>query len=209
MAVVARPTVVLKLPTKIKNFITFAQSVATAMTNNSEFPSPPTPIATLLADLAALNTAETAVLSRTKGAVETRDAKLAAVKTGLVTLKAYVQTVANTATPENAPAIIQSSGMSVRKVTQRDKAALVAKQGSVSGSVKLVAKAAARSAAYEWQYSTDQKTWTTLPITLQAKTGVSGLTPATTPATTYAFRVQEVPRTGVENWSQIVTRVVS
>jgi hypothetical protein len=128
---------------------------------------------------------------------------------GLVTLKAYVQTVANTATPENAPAIIQSSGMSVRKVTQRDKAALVAKQGSVSGSVKLVAKAAARSAAYEWQYSTDQKTWTTLPITLQAKTGVSGLTPATTPATTYAFRVQEVTRTGVENWSQIVTRVVS
>ena len=51
----------------------------------------------------------------------------------------------------------------------------------------------------------DQKTWTTLPITLQAKTGVSGLTPATT----YAFRVQQVTRTGVENWSQIVTLVVS
>ena len=79
----------------------------------------------------------------------------------------------------------------------------------MSGSGKLVAKAAARSAAYEWQYSTAQKTWTTLPITLQAKTGVSGLTPATTPATTYAFRVQEVTRTGVENWSQIVTLVVS
>jgi hypothetical protein len=82
---------------------------------------------------------------------------------------------------------------------------LSAKQGSVSGSVNLVAKAAARTAAYEWQYSTDQKTWTTLPITLQAKTGVSGLTPATM----YSFRVQEVTRTGVENWSQIVTLLVS
>jgi hypothetical protein len=205
MAAVARPTVVLKLPVKIKNFITFAQSVATAMTNNAEFPLPPIPIATLLADVTALNTAETAVLSRTKGAVETRNAKLATVKSDLVTLKAYVSTVAGMATPENAPAIIQSAGLSVRKTTLHDKAALSAKQGSVSGSVNLVAKAAARTAAYEWQYSTDQKTWTTLPITLQAKTGVSGLTPATT----YSFRVQEVTRTGVENWSQIVTLLVS
>jgi hypothetical protein len=205
MAAVARPAVVLKLPVKIKNFIAFAQSVANAMTNNAEFPLPPIPIVTLVADVAALSTAETAVLTRTKGAVDIRDAKLATVKSDLVTLKAYVSTVAGMATPENAPAIIQSAGMSVRKTTLHDKAALVAKQGSVSGSVNLIAKAAARTAAYEWQYSTDQKTWTTLPLTLQAKTGVSGLTPATV----YSFRVQEVTRTGVENWSQIVTLLVS
>ena len=41
--------------------------------------------------------------------------------------------------------------------------------------------------------------WTTLPMTLQAKTGVSRLTAGTT----YYFRVQAVTRTGAENWSQI------
>jgi hypothetical protein len=52
--------------------------------------------------------------------------------------------------------------------------------------------------------STDQKTWTSLPMTLQAKTGVSGLTAGTT----YYFRVQPVTRTGAESWSQIVTLLV-
>jgi hypothetical protein len=74
----------------------------------------------------------------------------------------------------------------------------------VSGTVNLIAKAAARSAAYEWQYSIDQKAWTTLPLTLQAKTGVSGLTAGTT----YYFRVQPVVRSGAENWSQQVSLLV-
>jgi len=37
------------------------------------------------------------------------------------------------------------------------------------------------------------------------RAGVSGLTPATV----YSFRVQEVTRTGVESWIQIVTLLVS
>jgi hypothetical protein len=74
----------------------------------------------------------------------------------------------------------------------------------VSGTVNLVAKSAGTRAAYDWQYSTDQKTWTTLPMTLQAKTGVSGLTAGTT----YYFRVQSLIKTGTENWSQIVSLMV-
>ncbi len=204
-ALPARPIPVLKLPTRIKNFITFAQSVASAMTNNTNFPTPNPSIATLTADIAALNTAETAVLARTKGAAEARNAKLAVVRADLETLKAYVQGVAGTVASELAPAVIQSAGMTVRKVTLHDKPALEAKHGSVSGSVNLVAKAAARTAAYEWEYSTDQKTWTAVPTTLQAKTGVSGLTAATT----YYFRVQPLTRTGVQNWSQVVVLLVS
>ncbi len=42
------------------------------------------------------------------------------------------------------------------------------------GSVKLIAKAVATRASYEWQYSIDQKTWTNAPSTLQAKTVISG-----------------------------------
>jgi hypothetical protein len=200
----ARAIVALKLSPRVKNVITFASNIATAMTSNASFPAPNPPIATLLADIAALNTAETAVLSRTKGAVETRNAKLEIVRADLENLKTYVQSVAQAATPTNADAIIESAGMTGRKVTLHDKPALAAKQGSVTGSVNLVAKAAAKRASYNWQYSTDQKTWTSLPPTLQAKTGVSGLTAGTT----YYFRMQALVATGEENWSQIVTLLV-
>jgi hypothetical protein len=203
-AIAIRPLVTLNLPKKVKSIITTAENIATAMNNNPAFPTPNPPIATLLADIAAANTAEAAVLSRTKGAVETRNAKLAVLRQDLETLKSYVQTVAGAGTPANAPAIIEAAGMTARKVTTHDKPALAAKQGSVSGTVNLVAKAAGHTAAYDWQYSTDQKTWTTLPMTLQAKTGVSGLTAGTT----YYFRVQSLIRTGTENWSQIVSLMV-
>jgi uncharacterized protein (DUF2126 family) len=203
-AIVVRPVVVLKLPTQVKQVITFAQSIATAMMSNPSFPTPSIPLATLQADIAALSTAEAAVLTRTKGSVELRDQKLAVVRADLETLKAYVQTVAGAGTPEAAPAVIASAGLAVRKSTLHDKAALEAKDGSVSGTVNLIAKAAARTAAYAWQYSVDQKTWTATPVTLQAKTGVPGLTAGTT----YYFRVQTVTRTGAENWSQIIALVV-
>ena len=200
----ARSLVVLKLSPRVKNVVTFAQNIASAMTNNAHFPSPNPPLATFQADVAALNTAETAVLSRTKGAVETRNAKLAVVRTDLDNLKAYVQSVASMASPSDADAIIESSGLTIRKVTQNSKPALAAKQGSVSGSVNLVAKSAAKRAAYTWQYSTDQKTWTAVPSTIQSKAGVSGLTAGTL----YFFRVQSVTSAGVGDWSQTVSLIV-
>jgi len=77
-----RSIAVLKLSHRIKNVITFAQSVASALTNNASFPSPNPPLATLQADTTALSNAETAVLARTKGAVQDRNAKLATLRTG-------------------------------------------------------------------------------------------------------------------------------
>jgi beta-xylosidase len=82
---------------------------------------------------------------------------------------------------------------------------LTVKQGSVSGTVTLSAKAAAKKAAYNWQYSTDQKTWTSLPQTLKAKTGVSGLTAGTT----YYFRSQALtPKGGDGDWGQVISLLV-
>src|SRR5271170_1696445 len=135
----AAPLAVLKLSPKVKSVIALSQNIATALTNNPSFPSPNPPLATLQADVAALNVAEAAVLSRTKGAVETRDAKLLVVKTDLENIRTYVQTVAHAANPTNAEAIIQSAGMAVRKTTLHDKAALAVKAGSVSGTVNLAA----------------------------------------------------------------------
>jgi hypothetical protein len=200
-----RAIAVLKMSRKVKTLITFAQSVATAMANSAtSFPSPVPPLATLQADIAALVTAETAALSRAKGAVETRNAKLAVVKTDLETLKTYVQSVADAAIPTDAEAVIQNAGMALRKVTLHDKAALNAEQGSVSGTVVVMAKAVAKRAAYSWQYSTDQKTWTSVPPTIQAKTGISGLTSGTL----YYFRMQPLTPSGEGDWTQIVSLVV-
>jgi hypothetical protein len=198
------PLAVLKLSPKIKNVITFAQSVATAMTGNASFPSPIPPLATFATDLDALSTAETAVLTRAKGAVESRNAKLAVVKDHLKSLQNYVQGVASAANPSSAASIIESAGMTVRKAPLRDKPELTVNQGSVSGTVTLMAKAAAPRAAYAWQYSTDQKTWTAIPQTLQAKTGLSGLTAGTV----YSFRFQPLLPTGEGNWSQVVSLLV-
>jgi hypothetical protein len=196
---------VLKLSKKVKNVITFAQNVATAMTSNPSFPTPNPSLATFQADIAALNTAETAVLSRAKGAVETRNAKLAVVRTDLDNLRTYVQTVAHAANPTEAEAVIQGAGMTTKKSTLHDKAALAVKLGSVSGTVNLTAKAAGKHAAYSWQYSTDQKTWSSVPQTMIAKAGVSGLTSGTV----YYFRVQALTTAGEANWSQIVSTMVA
>jgi len=200
----ARALVALKLSDRIKNIIAFAQNIATAMTDNPTFPAPTPPMAQFSADIAALNTAEAAVLSRTHGAVETRNAKLEIVKGDLDNLKIYVQNVAAAAPPASADEIIASAGMTARTVTLHDKAALEAKHGDVSGTVVLTAKAAARVAAYIWEYSTDQKTWVSPPMTLETKTGVSGLTAGTV----YSFRVQALTRKGLQNWSQTVTLLV-
>jgi hypothetical protein len=202
----ARAIAVLKMSSKVKSLITFAQSVATAMAEDgASFPSPNPTLATFQADIAALVTAETAALARAKGAADVRNSKLAVVRADLESLRNYVQGVVESSSPANGQSIIGSAGMAVRKVTLHDKAELAVKQGTVSGTVTLAAKAAAKKAAYNWQYSTDQKTWTSLPQTLKAKTSVSGLTSGTT----YYFRNQALtPKGGAGDWGQVVALLV-
>jgi hypothetical protein len=48
------------------------------------------------------------------------------------------------------------------------------------------------------------KTWVELPETLQARTSVTGLQPATT----YSFRFRPVTRMGVGDWSQPLSLLV-
>jgi hypothetical protein len=201
----ARAIVVLKMSRKVRSLIPFAQSVATAMTGNTTFPSPTPSLVVFQADITALVTAETAVVARTKGAADTRNAKLAVVKADLEALRTCVQSVVDASNPANADAIITSAGMAARKVRVHDKPAVAIKQGSVSGTVALSAKAAAKKASYNWQYSTDQKAWTSLPATLKARTTASGLTAGTT----YYFRSQALTAKGGEgDWGQLVSLIV-
>src|SRR6202050_5296610 len=90
-----RSLAVLDLPKRINVLITFADGVVTAMTGNASFPSPSPALAAGSAGITALQTAETAALARTKGAVSTRNAKRAVLVTMLQSLRMYVQSIAD------------------------------------------------------------------------------------------------------------------
>jgi hypothetical protein len=195
---------ILRMPRSNKEVSSFAQSIVTAMTGNPSFPAPTPTLAVVSGDIVAFVAAEAAALARTKGTADTRDVKLATLRTDLEHLLAYVQIVAD-ADPSTAEAVIQSAGFFVRKQAVRTKGGLEVLPGTVPGSARLVAKSAARRAAYEWQFSTDQKTWTNAPSTLQAKTVIVGLTSATT----YFFRCRPIVKAGESAWSQVVSLVVS
>ena len=199
-----RAIVTLKLPRKVPDLIKLAQAIVTAMTGNANYPTPEPPLPTVTGAINDLTVAETATQARTHGAAATRNDKLATLVQLLEQVKAYIQKTAD-ANMENGAAIIQSAGVNVRKPAVRAPRTFEAKAGAVSGSVKLVAASAARRASYEWQYSTDGgKTWQVAPVTLQAKTTISGLAPGAT----VTFRYRGVTKTGEGDWSQLVTAIV-
>ena len=200
----SRVTISLNFPRKEADFLLFATNVGTKMTNNPAFPNPTPSLASLNAAIADLHTAQVTATSRAKGAATVRDEKRTVVVGLLQQARGYVQGVAD-ATPENAASIIESAGFAVRKAPTRGPRAFEARQGAVSGTAKLVAVSAGKRASYEWQYSTDGgKTWIVAPVTLQAKTSVTGLAVGST----VVFRYRAVLKGGEGDWSQTVALLV-
>lgn len=105
-----RSLVSLKLPKSVGQLIPYATGIVTGMTNNPAFPNPVVPLGTVTGAIAALHSAETAALTRVKGAVASRNEKRAALVSLLEQLRAYVQARAD-ASPENGASIIESAGM--------------------------------------------------------------------------------------------------
>jgi hypothetical protein len=202
---VRRPLVSLNLPVRIPALITMAKGIIAALTGNTAtFPSPDPSLAALSAALTDLETAESSVQARTRGAVAGRNEKRKELVTLLEQLKAYVQKVAD-ANSETSAQTIQSIGLAVRKNALRQKQTFAAKTGPISGTIDLTAAVTARRASYEWQSSLDGgKTWTSLPTTIQSKTTVSGLTPGVTAT----FRSRTVTQTGEGDWTQATAIVV-
>jgi hypothetical protein len=199
-----RSLVSLSLPKAVPALVTYATGIVNAMTGNTWFPSPLPTLAAVMAAIQALQAAETAALARTKGAVLVRNEKRAALVVLLQEIRAYIQSIAD-ANVDNAASIIGSAGVAVRKTPTRKPRVFEAKPGPVSGSVELVAAQAAKRASYEWESSTDGgKTWVTLPVTLQARALVTGLTPGAT----VVFRYRPVTKTGEGDWSAPATLLV-
>lgn len=169
---------VLKFPKKIADFIIYAKAIQKAMAGNPNFASSAAKVTSTLADINALDAAETAL--HTKPATvtaATRNVALEAVKNDLRTLRNDVQNAAD-AKPASAESIIQSATMKVKVVKGRDAQIDEVFDGDESGSVLLLGKGAG---AHQWQQSPDNGvTIVHLDPTLAANTNVNGLTPGST-----------------------------
>ena len=199
-----RSRIALLYPHSVPAFISWVRNVVKMTTGNSYFPSPHPALADVTTATDALEAAETATKTRSKGASDLRDAKAQVVLQLIHLLGAYVESVASTHPPEEQAAVIESAGFHVHGHTTHPKQDLVALMGP-AGIVILRAHAAAKHAAYEWQMSADGgKTWNTLPLTNVAHTTVAGLTSGQT----YSFRVRATVKNVAGDWTQPVSLVI-
>ncbi len=198
--------VVLKLPQRIADFIIAAQKVHDQMAaNTSTLPVPNPALTVLQTQIDALNTDQALVKARSTGSVADRDAAMKTVAISLNSERGYVEGVCN-ANPSNAATIVEDAGMFLRTVPTREKPPLAVKAGKVSGSVVVVAKATKGAKANDWQQSIDGgKTWTDLPATTKATTTVQSLQPGTT----VEFRQRVLTKTGVSDWGQTISHLVT
>jgi hypothetical protein len=200
-----RPVVSLRLPGTVGLLIALVQAIIQAMTGNALFPNPTPALATVAAALAELVKAEAAAQTRTKGSIETRNAKRAALLLLVDALRGYVQTIADSDNA-NGAAIIQSAGMAVRKLPVRAKRAFDVVQGRVTGTVNVTAPVVAARATYDWQWSTDGgKTWQSAPSTLRSKTTFLGFAAGST----VSFRFRANTKVGEAEWSQPIAFIVT
>jgi hypothetical protein len=190
-------------PRKEAALLAFVLLVVQKMTNNPSFTSPGTVVTALGAAAAAFQTA-LANMSTFKDLTDARTAAKQAVVDRLLQVQAYINGVVATLPPDLATAAVESTGLATKKRSTRTKPPLEIKYGGLPGSVVAVALAAAKSAVYYFEYSSDQKTWLACPIVMKAKTFLSGLTIGTI----YYFRVHAQTRKGLTELSSVVSFVV-
>jgi hypothetical protein len=174
--------------------------------NNVEFfATPIPPLATVTTDTNALEAAETIAKTHVTGSAAARDLQYNIMLSDMFGLQGYVQNLADLAPDEaTSIAIINASGFGLRNHRVLIKPLLSVKHGDEEGAIKLVAKSAGKRASYEWQQSADGIAWSDLPVTLQAKTAVMGLTVGTK----MYFRVRPVLKDGAGFWSPPVSIIV-
>jgi hypothetical protein len=200
----SRVIVALNMSRRMADFTAYAKFIAQRLAAEAVFPTPALPLAVFEADVTALEEAEERVLTRTMGTAAARNAKLRVVRSDLDTLKSYVQRIADAHPAGEAAAIIEIAGMSVKKSSGHGKPDFEVKPALVSGSVRLFARAARTRASYDWEYGTDESSWTRADSTVRADTALYGLERGTR----YFFRYRLVTRAGVGDWSRVLSWVV-
>jgi hypothetical protein len=193
-------TVALNLPKGDNELIFAAKHIADGMDGNPYFPSPPLPIATLRAHIAALELAQVATLTRAHGTPAARDERRVIVEEDLKVERLYVETLANQDLV-HGPAIVASAGMYIKDARGPGRAELAAKDGPEPGSVQLSVKRPKGAASVHWQWSLDGVQWVDAGESKQADFVVRNLIPTTL----YWFRHRFLLASGLTDWGQPIT----
>ncbi len=161
------------------------------------------------AQITVVDKAEDQARKRVPGAAAARNVQRSLLVGMLEKVLTFVQGIADTsATREDAVATILAAGLLVATPPQARKQILAAKQGPQSGCVllaafaKLLGAAGSAKSCFNWQQTSDGKTFVNQPSTPKAKTMVTGLTPGQS----YGFRVSVTRSDGTTGeWTQVVT----
>jgi hypothetical protein len=188
---------------RIADKIAYAKLVAKSMRNNEYFPDPIPALDDLDSHIAVADAAHVAAETRTAGTAAALRAALSALQGNLAALQLIVEHAAN-AHPTDGHAIITTSGMSEKDNHGPGRADFAVRLGRTSGKVILIARSVGRKATYDWQYTIDEKDWTSVEQTHDAETTISGLAAATR----YSFRFRARGAAGLGEWSQVVSVLV-
>jgi hypothetical protein len=202
-----KPHLARKIPRKAEKLLADGTArIAAVEARPDLYPNPNPPLAQAKDNLKKLSDCITAAKGAGKVARSAvRDAA------GLVTsdqnlLAAYVQSLADGASPEHAALLIATALFDLRKPPARGpKPEIAAKHGPTSGTAKLEAAAIARALVYFWEMSADGKSWNKAVDTEKVTAIVTGLTPGQT----YYFRFRAfVRKGGYMDYSQVVSLLV-
>lgn len=189
--------VVLALPRSVPALVTHAYFILDAMgANVATFPSPVPAVSVVRGHVDELLLAHAQARRFGVEGTIARDGKRTIVVADLQQLRAIVQHLVS-GDPEHAGSIATDAGMALRKPRSHQKPDLVVR-AILSGVVRVVVRAVKGARAYEWQLSTDGKTWVSLPATVQASTTIKDLKPATL----YYVRFRAILVKGEQNWSE-------
>jgi hypothetical protein len=159
----------------VPHILASVRAIVHSMTDNPFFPAPEPSLDTVQAAVLALSDAQAVAATRAHGTVAARNVRLNDLRIVLAQLRSYVQKTADGST-QSAAQIIESAGLHVHKSAAYEKPRFHARQGALSGTVKLTAESAKGQAFYEWQLSTDGgASWIRLDTTWKSHLDVRGL----------------------------------
>jgi hypothetical protein len=187
--------------TPVPEVIQYSRHLSTTLGADTRFSSLASLVMSLVTDTNALEKAQGPAQTRAKGTAAARDTPLGQVHTDIDNICQGVQALVD-ANPGQAEEYATAAAMHLRKSNRSPKPWLAAKMvPGTPGAALVKAKMVKKGASYEWQISSDGKTWTTVGFSTRADMTVTGLSAGST----YSFRFRTTKGHVTGDFSQALT----